>query len=306
MNRAAVVLNLQAGRFVHVSEADARREVEVLFHRNGVRAEVFAAQGDALANAVAEAFRSGGETVYSVGGDGTVRGLLEGVLRHDRALGILPAGTLNMAARDLGIPDDLESAVAAVAGAPVRAIDVGQVNDRYFLCASMLGMMPLLAVDREAKRGASLPAKMQGWTRALLRGWWRYPVLRGEVVHGGGRHPFVARGLAVSANPFASSPLNPLKRASLDGGELALYISPSHTRLDTLRLTLHLAGAPWDPGPSLVRKERDGLDIDIDHASKILVMNDGELDRLALPLRYRLHPRRLRVLAPDSPAGDCR
>lgn len=181
MRQAAVVLNLRSGGLVHDSPAAARQRIEGLLRRRGWAGPVFAGEGEVLRRSLSAACRSPAETIFVIGGDGTVQGMLAGALRYEKILGIVPAGTLNLLARDLDIPQDIDSALACLSRGTVRTIDVGQVNERYFASSSVLGMFPLLAVDRESLRGRPFPVKLTGWLRALSRGWWRYPVIRGEV-----------------------------------------------------------------------------------------------------------------------------
>ena len=76
-------------------------------------------------------------------------------------LGILPLGTLNHFARDLGIPADLEEAAKLIAGEHERRVDVAEMNGRIFINNSAIGLYPLMVVDRDQQRGGSAGAS--GW-----------------------------------------------------------------------------------------------------------------------------------------------
>ncbi len=79
-----------------------------------------------------EAAARGLERVAVAGGDGTVGEVLNGLAGTSTALGIIPAGTGNDLARNLGIPGPLEEAVACLANPRRRRIDLGQEGDRHF------------------------------------------------------------------------------------------------------------------------------------------------------------------------------
>ena len=84
-----------------------------------------------------EAVSEGYQGVLAMGGDGTVSEIASGIVESDMTLGIIPVGTMNLFARELGIPDRLEDAVAIIAAGHLRRIEVGSVRGRYFmLCAS--------------------------------------------------------------------------------------------------------------------------------------------------------------------------
>ena len=78
-----------------------------------------------------DAVERGARGVIACGGDGTVRACLEPLVHSDVALGIIPTGTGNLLASNLGLANRLEAASAATSGEP-RTIDVGKINDEYF------------------------------------------------------------------------------------------------------------------------------------------------------------------------------
>ena len=69
-----------------------------------------------------------------------------------KRLGVLPLGTLNHFAKDLGIPLELSEAVATIMHGRVEEVDVGEVNGRVFINNSSLGLYPRIVADREAQQ----------------------------------------------------------------------------------------------------------------------------------------------------------
>ncbi|MBY0322061.1 MAG: lipid kinase [Reyranella sp.] len=79
------------------------------------------------------------------GGDGTINAMLRGVLETRLPLGILPLGTANDLARTLGIPSDPIAAAKVIVAGHMRRIDVGQVNDQFFVNVASMGLSVELA-----------------------------------------------------------------------------------------------------------------------------------------------------------------
>lgn len=85
------------------------------------------------------------DLVIAGGGDGTVNAALKGVLEAGLPLGILPFGTANDLARTLGIPSDPLAAAGVITAGRTRQIDVGQVNDQFFVNVASMGLSVELA-----------------------------------------------------------------------------------------------------------------------------------------------------------------
>ncbi len=82
------------------------------------------------------------DAVAVAGGDGTLACAAQALTGREVPLGILPLGTMNLLAKDLGLPLDLDAAIAVLATGPMRAIDAGEVNGHVFLINSVLGLPP--------------------------------------------------------------------------------------------------------------------------------------------------------------------
>jgi YegS/Rv2252/BmrU family lipid kinase len=124
----------------------------------------------AIAGVVAE--RKGeADLVIVGGGDGTLSAALPGLVAAGLPVGVLPLGTANNLARTLGIPTDLGAAVAIIAAGRTRAIDLGVVNDRYFLTTASLGLSVRITeeLSDESKRRWGRMAYAQAAIRVLRR-----------------------------------------------------------------------------------------------------------------------------------------
>ncbi len=144
--KIAIVLNTATGAG---KKPDVDRRLVEIFDALGIRALVHAVPGREIAELVAESLRDGCTTIVAAGGDGTVNGVASALVGTETPLGVLPLGTLNHFAKDLRIPLDLEEAARTVAAGVIRKIDVGEVNGKYFVNNSSIGMYPSVVRGRE-------------------------------------------------------------------------------------------------------------------------------------------------------------
>ena len=84
------------------------------------------------------------EAVFVLGGDGTVSEAVNGLMLHESKLplGIIPLGTVNNVARAIGISMNPEKAIDSLEQLTVQQIDVGKLNDRYFISSTSVGPIP--------------------------------------------------------------------------------------------------------------------------------------------------------------------
>ena len=213
-----MVLNDRAGSVANAATAD-----DLLLRFKAAGLEAATAPDDPLAAKIAAAIDSDADVIVAAGGDGTITAVASALVGTDTALAILPFGTVNLLARDLGIPLDLNAAIAALAAMQPRKIDVGEVNGAVFLHKIVFGFVPGLAAARERLRGRGFlshasvsgpcgPARPAGATdqsrdRNRKQGW---RTMRVSAV-------------AVSNNYYDEGVGRFFRRSCLDGGSLGLY-----------------------------------------------------------------------------------
>jgi diacylglycerol kinase (ATP) len=173
MTRVRVIVNPTSGREAAVAS---------LADVNGVLRRAFGEVDIAMTASEGEHEREGARAaedgcshVITVGGDGTLNGVLNGIASRPGALaattlGVIPAGTGNDFARTLGIPEDPVEAAERIAAGRIRPIDVGLVNDRCFLNTSAGGFVAetSIRVDSGMKTLAGRFAYLLGGAQALL------------------------------------------------------------------------------------------------------------------------------------------
>lgn len=153
---------------------------------------------DEIADALKTAVGERPSAIVAAGGDGTVSAVVAAIVDTDIALGVLPLGTLNHFAKDLGLPLDLEAAIDRLLSGATRRVDVGEVNGRTFVNNSSLGLYPDIVRDRERQRKRLGRRKWPAFALACLSALRRYPFLGVRLTVGGSeriyRTPFVFIG----------------------------------------------------------------------------------------------------------------
>ncbi|MEP7381659.1 MAG: diacylglycerol kinase family protein [Gemmatimonadota bacterium] len=231
------------------------------------------------------------------GGDGTINAVASALVDTSMVLGVLPLGTLNHFAADLGIPTNLADAVELLRTGVVRQVDVGGVNDRIFLNNAGLGLYPEIVERRENKQRAGSrkwPAAVAATIQALIR-YRRFDVrIRADNIAVRRRTAALLVGNNEYTNPDSLAP----RRASLTGGTLEVYIPRARGRWRLIwDAIVALVGGVGQSG-GFERLVSNEFTVESKHP-RVRVSIDGEVVRLETPLVFRSRVGALRVLAPQ-------
>ena len=297
--KVAVVLNGKSG--TALDEAGLER-MKAAFVGAGCEASVArAASGADLRALVDEAARSRPDAIAIGGGDGTLSTAAGVLVEHDIPMAVLPLGTLNHFARDLGIPADLEDAVRNVATGRRERIDVGEVNGRVFINNSSLGLYPSIVRRRERIREDIPIARGKGpallW--ATLTAMRRAPFLEAALCFDGRtrhvRTPFVF----VGNNEYTTQGLRAGTRERLQDGCLSVHSTTRQDRLGLVVLALRALFGRLGEARDFQSASVHTLEVRSRH-KRLLVAADGEVQAMETPLAYRIRPRALTVIVPEA------
>ncbi len=197
-----------------------------LFADAGLDAIIDADDSFPMSQRIAAALASPAPTIVAAGGDGTITALAAALAGTERQLAILPLGTVNALAKDLHVPLDLPSAIAALATGTPHHIDVGEVNGRIFLHKVVIGVIPALAAGREHIRGreGAWMARI-GFMRFLVRRLMRSRRMAVAIAPADGATRVKrVQALAVASNSYDEGLGRFFARGALDGGTLTLYV----------------------------------------------------------------------------------
>ena len=305
--RICALVNAEGGTVRRNGGVDTERErlTAAFAGRDNLQAELVFTTGDKLAEhadrALNRARRGELDAVVAGGGDGSISAVAGVLVGTEVPLGILPLGTMNHFAKDLGVPTDLDGAVAMIAAGEIRQVDVGQVNGHVFLNNSSIGLYPRMVLDRdrqidEAGRGKRV-AKLLARLRALRRFPRRRLAIRAEGVAAHCTTPCVFIG----NNEYRFGVLELGTREHLDAGELCVYVARPNGAVGLVLLAFRAAFGGLEQASDFHMFRAKVAEIG-SRASRLPVSLDGEVKMLRPPLRYRIRAGALRVIGP-SPAS---
>lgn len=142
------------------------------------------APGDATLQARLAA-EQGYDVVVAAGGDGTVNEVVNGLVGTRVALGVLPVGTVNIWARELGLPMDLHRVANAFLTAQLEQIDVGKAGERFFLLMAGIGFDG--AVTAQINPSEKKRLGVFAYVKQTLQLAWRYQGVRSFICIDGQR-----------------------------------------------------------------------------------------------------------------------
>ena len=264
------------------------------FEAAGVGADVKPLDGNALAKAIKTAAKKG--RVVVAGGDGTVSSAAQQLAGSDTELALLPLGTLNHLARDLGLPTDLEEAAKVAATGKVTAIDVAEVNGHVFVNNASIGLYPTMVREREGLQDDKGWPKWLSALPAAYAALERLPHHRLRIDLGQGERSIVTPLLFVGNNVYSLDRNEIGRRASLTDGTLSVYAVAQRSRVALL----------WFAARALVGRAHRELDFTTlgecetlkvwSTGDSIEIALDGEVQRIDSPLEFRIRPGALKVV----------
>lgn len=265
-------------------------------------AVTLAKDGSAMVAGAQRALEQGVTIVVAGGGDGTINAVASVLLDSTAVFGVLPLGTLNHFAKDLGIPLALDAAIANIARGVRIQVDVGEVNERIFLNNSSLGLYPDIVRDRQQQQRRLGRGKWLAFAWALLAALRRYPFLSVRLKLNGELHERSTSFVFIGNNEYTMEGFNIGERARLDDGVLSVYVAQRPGRLGLLRLALHALMGKLAQARDFDVLTARALDIETRH-KRLRVATDGEVTVMTSPLRYRIRPGALTVIVPGPGPG---
>ncbi len=294
INKIAVIINIGSGYYKRQEKVNL---ISQAFKNLDIEAELFLVhKASSVTDAVKKALSKNHNTIIAAGGDGTLNAVASVLLGLDVTLGILPMGTFNHLARDLGIPSNISDAAKVIANGKAGTIDVGMVNGKPFFNNSSIGLYSKLVHyrDEEQKIGWS---KRLAVIKAMLTSIGKYSFLNVEMEINDSQKLIKTPLVFIGNNKYNLEGMNIGSRENITSGLLSVYIIKHAGKINLVSLIL------W----AILGKLRDHDKFD-EYSTRSVVLKtrkrflrvalDGEIISMASPLHYEIKPKALKIIIP--------
>jgi diacylglycerol kinase family enzyme len=304
MARCLVLLNPRSGTLKDLeeqagAESPAAR-IERAFAAAGKQVDVRMAPPRDLGSVLEEVGRDRDHDEIIVGGgDGSLSRSLGRLLATGKTFGVLPFGTMNLLARDLGVPQEIDEAIAALATAEPTRIDLASINGRPFHSISGLGFFAQMARAREAARGLKGLGRYAGFAYAAFRAFFRSGRSRYRLVIDGAPIKVEATAVLVTNNAFGE---DGWRRPRLDAGEIEVIVAHAGGWRERFRLGVDVIRGGWRGNPLVESFRATSVVVEKGRRTRVWVATDGELTRERCPVAYEALPGAALMLRPPRSA----
>jgi diacylglycerol kinase family enzyme len=298
------VLNRDGGTF-KTTDIDAYvPHLQAAFSRHGHQIDIRPVRGkevgDALERAADEVGIAG---IIAGGGDGTISAAAGIAWKHNIALGIIPAGTMNMFARSLGLPLDIWEVVDVLASGHIEDVDIATANGRPFVHQFSAGLHARMVRLRNKMQFSTKLGKMLASLRAVGSVILNPPSFDVEFTVDGVVHNHQASGIFVSNNQFGESSL--MYASDVTGGHLGLYVADALSPTGVAKLATHILRGKMKESDSVTAMKLGEVELHFPVSRKDLkCVMDGELLNMDKDVHIKIHAGELKVLCnPGAPSA---
>lgn len=299
------VLNRDGGTFRTVEMDGFSANAQRIFEEGGHTLECRVVEGRQL---IGELERAASDpkcdVVLAGGGDGTISAAAGICFRHKVPLAVLPAGTMNLFARSLKVPLNLDQALRALAGGELGAVDIATANGRPFVHQYSVGMHSRLVRIRNGMTYRSRFGKILASVRAATETVSRPLIFDAVIRTANGIENRRAMAIAISNNVLGEGHVPYAE--NVDQGVLGVYVFKPMPPVEVARLALSLLVGTWKHHPLVSERQVEEVTLSFPRrkASAKAVI-DGELIDLEKRVELKIHRGALRVIVPkvEAPAS---
>jgi diacylglycerol kinase family enzyme len=296
---AVAILNYRSGR------QDTRKiawELKALAEKIGVRCDIIRARTPHHVLETAQRLaRSEHSTVIAGGGDGTINAVASALIGTRKRLGILPLGTFNYFARELGLPTDFERAFKVCFNGETRLATVGEVNGRMFLNNASIGLYPVILSIREQT--------YRQWGRHKFGAYWSVlktlfrarPNLDLRIMADGMTRNFESPLLFIARNSYQLEQFNLPGPRCIAADGFSVFVLRPMTRLQLLKLAFRALTGRLQPFNDFEMFCTTKLRVECSRMHRLLAI-DGERIKMLAPLDFMVREHALQIAVPTKEA----
>lgn len=259
-------------------------------------------KGSDLLELARGAVRDGFDLIVSAGGDGTQAAVASAVAGTDTAMVVMPGGTFNYFARDLGSGETVDAALRIFDDPHLRAVDIGEMNGMIFLNNVSFGAYPEILKRRESIYKRWGRSRVAAYWSAVVALWTLRRPLRMTVRANGEERRFTTALAFVAKSAYQLDSFGLEGAECLRQGQLAVLVARARRPGPLVRSALRLA-----MGKSARYQDFDLIcadDIRIETVpTREYVAHDGEKSWMDSPFQVRVRHGALRVLVPADSGG---
>jgi diacylglycerol kinase family enzyme len=300
---AIVILNSRSG---NGSKGDVGPELDSMAATLGVHCDIERVRTRThLIQAARKAASSNCDVVIAAGGDGTVNAVANELVGTEKSLGVLPLGTFNYFAREMGLPTDLKAAFRTCFDGEIRSVTVGEVNDRMFLNNASIGLYPVILAAREQT--------YRRWGRTRFVAYWS--VLRAllrlrlnmklTITSDGKRRNIRTPLLFVARNATQLKEFRVPGARCIREDEFSVYALRPMGRLGLLRVAWHTLAGRLEPQHDFDMSCTSAIRVESERMLRTVAL-DGERLKMLAPIEFRVHQAALSVVVPKEVAEEAK
>ncbi|MGV3490307.1 MAG: diacylglycerol/lipid kinase family protein [Devosia sp.] len=292
------ILNKDGGTFRTTDMAAFVANAETIFTSAGHTIDCRVVEGSALEGELQRAAADpAADAILAGGGDGTISAAAAACFAANKALAVLPAGTMNLFARSLSVPLQLEAALRALAAGTPGTVDIATANGRPFVHQFSVGLHSRLVRIRNGLSYNSRWGKMLASLRAVALALSRPPVFDAVITTPGGSERRKATAIAVSNNVLGEGHVPYAE--TVDRGVLGVYVVAPMPSAELARLAFSLAFGSWKAHPLVSEKQVGEVKLTFPkRKASARAVIDGELIPLDRSIALSIHAGGLKVILP--------
>jgi diacylglycerol kinase (ATP) len=254
------------------------------------------APGDATTKAQTAA-QSGYHAVIAAGGDGTVNEVMNGLVGTDTALGVLPLGTVNIWAREMGLSMDMLKAADSLGKSELTKIDVGMAGNRYFLLMAGIGFDAAVTATVRSEEKKLLGAV--AYVKQAMQIAWNFRGVRLKLRIDGKRVRGKILMVIIGNSQLYGGVVKFTAHATIDDGLLDVCVIKGRGMLSAPRRLISIFARHYNRDPQVQYYQAKQVEIRGKRRKALPVQVDGDYLGTT-PMTFQVVPDRLWIMVPPN------